>query len=105
VTAESQVRSQTIPFGICGGQNDSGTLLPITTVSTVTVIPPVLRTHSFVTDTVASDLGTTSFASQYSYITQHGAVVCQEPATLQSATTRLLYCRHCIAPAHNGKAI
>jgi len=47
ITAESQVRSQTSPFGICGGQNGFGTrFFRVLLFSPVTVIPPVLHTHS-----------------------------------------------------------
>jgi len=90
VTAESQVRSQTIPFVICGGQNGNGTrFFRVLRFSTVIVIPPVLHTHSFVTDTVASNLGTSLFTSQYSYITQHSAVVARK---LQHSSQLRLAC-------------
>ena len=57
----------------------------------VTVIPPVLHTHSLVTDTVASNLGTTLFISTATrHIValwlpgnSHTPVTCDLPAMLQ----------------------
>ena len=58
VTTESQARSQTSPFEFCGGPSGIRTrFFP------VTAIPPLLHTHSLVTNTVASNLGTTLFVS------------------------------------------
>jgi hypothetical protein len=64
VTTESQVRSQTSPFGICGGQIGIGTrFFRVLRFSPVTIVTPMLHTHSLVTDAVASNLGTTLFVS------------------------------------------
>ena len=45
-TEEAQVRYYASPCGICGQQNGTGTFVsPHTSVSTFSVIPPVLHTH------------------------------------------------------------
>jgi hypothetical protein len=58
VTAESKARFQASPFRFCGGPSGIGTRF-----SHVTAIPPLLHTHSLVTDTVTSNLDTTLLVS------------------------------------------
>ena len=45
LTAEAQVRSRVIPFGICGGQSGTGTgfFSRVLRFSPVSLIPPVLH--------------------------------------------------------------
>lgn len=45
VIAEACIHCHTSPFGICGGQSDSVTVLQ---VSLFGIIPPALPTHSFI---------------------------------------------------------
>jgi hypothetical protein len=46
VTAEASIQSQVSPREICGGQSASGTgFSPITSVSPVIIIPPMLLTY------------------------------------------------------------
>jgi hypothetical protein len=48
LTMEANVRSQASPYGMCGGQNGIGTYFsPNTSGFPLSIIPPVPRTHSF----------------------------------------------------------
>jgi hypothetical protein len=115
VTAESQVRFQTSLFGFGIGESGIRSRFSrVLRVSPDTVIPPVLHAHSLVTDTVASNLGTTLFVSSaIRHIialwlpgNSHTPVTCDLPAMLQmlhgSNPQRESHIRYIIYLQHPG---
>jgi hypothetical protein len=65
-TKEARVRFHVSPCEICGGQRYTGTgFSPRPSVSPVSIIPPMLHTHSSTTDAICFSPSTSVFPFQY----------------------------------------